>query len=706
VSDLPAPAAAPAQAAKAPAAYDTAAPTLRARLLGLLHNRLAAVATAAALFGLAAALMIPGHPEPPADDILAADVPPKPALADPSPPAAPAKAADPRTADALIKEGRYADALALLAPVARAAAPQPAWLFRLALCQEHLDQQDAALNLYRAVVANAGDHTADLAALAQARIYLRRYNAGEAVRLLAPLVLQADRYPRDAPIVAEAEHLVALALAQRLFAPRADLEYHGWSPHRLPWNPERYLSWPEAHPKQAEPRAARIILAPGHAGAEPVLAEALLPSATAREAIERLAQVSGLTLSWTDQAKTRAGSRQIALAVGNRLAIEVLQYVAQASELFCLAEAGAGRIVTLEEAAAEQITQVRLTMARRALQDASARHPDHLWTPAAYLARGNLEADANPDEAISWYERLLAEAPRSKLTLEASYQRGWLLQAKGNHAEARKAFFRVADQAPGHPLAPLALWRVGLMYLEEAETGRAISVLRRGAGLGGSGSTRAHFALALAAAHATSETPQPALSVLAKHRDVFPDDSFRRTASFLAAYARYRQAALQKRELRYEQDLLTTLVQLPAETPLKSYGQHLVARTYAELGLWEEAARTLEHALPQAHGALAQEMKYRLAVALLTANKTAKAEKLLTELADGSDRWTRLAAFQLAKLDLEAKRLDACLDRCRQLMDDGAGLNAAEVLTVMGRAYERQGRFALAAQCFAGQVPE
>jgi hypothetical protein len=63
------------------------------------------------------------------------------------------------------------------------------------------------------------------------------------------------------------------------------------------------------------------------------------------------------------------------------------------------------------------------------------------------------------------------------------------------------------------------------------------------------------------------------------------------------------------------------------------------------------------------------------------------------------------AELRLADLELRAGRAAECVKRCRALATR-AGAPRADVLALMGKAYEVQKNYRAAAECYGGRVPE
>lgn len=611
----------------------------------------------------------------------------------------------------LLHEGRFEQALTVFQLLADESKnkPPPRLALYLALCHEELGQWTKAQSALQTLAAHGGPVEAFIAQIGQARLKLRRHETAAAQNLLWPIVLQAKRLGENSPLRAEAEVLLALALGQETLPPSADetLAPRHVPPTGLAWSLDRQLDWHELTlPRATRPLEPRIAVSQEGERGEQVIVEALLPRMAAAEVIERVAAVGKRTVEWSVAAHQSLEGRTLAVAASQRRLPDLLQDLAASFGLVAVVAQESIDISTPEENTAAALAEHRLQTAQRHLRSVAAEHREHLLAPAACLALGHLHAQAGPAEALAWYGRVLHEMPRSRLTVDAGFQQALLLRQAGRHAEARDSLFQVVDQAPGHPLTPLAWLHLGQIYLEEGDWRKARSVLPRGEVMSSDESTRAATVLALAAAALQSDEPRGAIAYVTKNRDAWPDETSRHYAAFLAAYARFRLAEAGQRGVREGSDLTIALLRAPAETSLGAFGQHLRAGAFADLGMWSQAAELYGATIPKVQGPLAQEMTFRLGEALVRLDQKDEARRQLLALVDGKGSWAGPAQYQLAALEFKENRLDACLDRCRKLLQAPQAVSIADILTLMGRTYERRGRFADAARCYSGQIPD
>lgn len=626
-------------------------------------------------------------------------------------------AADLRRGDDLFREQRFDLALAVYQTLAaNATGPRAARLqLRIALCHEELAQWDAGLAAYRTLAQSGTEQASVVGQLGQARIHLRRQQSAEARILLWPLYLQATRLGAEASFAAEAHPLLALALAADTDSLANTLDPLAPPPLVVSRTLDERLDWLTGRPgKAATNEKQQIVVAPAADKQEQTVLEATA-TLPVEEALEHLASAGSLHTEWSQAARKAAQERTVSLALAKESLILTAQGIGDPFGLVCRVEGETLHIQHADELDGVARTSYRRSLAQQVLEAVRTRHPRSPWFPAVLLALGNLQAstaatdaraqDAARKQALTFYEHLTQEAPRSQAAVAAHFNRGLLWRQGGDFRAARAAFYHVVDQAPAHALTPPALVNIGAMFIEEGEFQKAVSVLSRAERLAPDPRVRPRLLLYLAAAHLHAHRPEAARHILTKHRLALAADAYRPTANFLAAYVAYKSAVSNKKMLREDHELTAALVALPDDSPLGSYGLFLAGLAHAELGLWDETIRLYERTLPGVTGPLAQEMSFWLAGALSRKHRFDEARRLLVPLTATPGKWHDLAQLELATLDLQQNRAADCVARCRRLLLESTSLNLHEVFALLGRAYEAQGKFAEAARCYAFELP-
>jgi TolA-binding protein len=633
-------------------------------------------------------------------------------------------------ADALVREGRYESALAIYQPLTLGAAAslRDVLNYRLALCQEGMGRWDQALATYRTLSGRGPvSRAATAAQLGQARTWIRLKRPAEAKDLLYDLMLRsADPNLREHVIVdatrasrssqallADARYLLALALTLEAGRPGrpSPLNDSLASHTATDWAVERLLD--AAAPTQE--RAPAVMESPQdvlmvqrlRSGAEDNLVRASIRRAPVSEVINQLADKCGLKPRWTARAEHLAAGRTCTLQIDNLPLPDVLRALADPPGLLWKIEADKLELSAEQEADREALIAYRVSVARRGLRDAILKYPGNPMTPAAYLELGNIETGANRlKEAIAWYERLIRELPRSPVVIEAYYNLGVSEHRIGDFDAARKAFYQVADRAPGHELAPLAYLRVGQLYLEQYDPEHALVPLRRAVAVSTGSQVQGASIVTLAAASLMLDNPRAAMATLLQNRSGVNREPYRTMASFLDSLARCR-VTKDRKELRRESSvLLGALLAVQEGRALGPVGKLLVGQAYRELGMSEQMAAVYEKALHDLRGPIAAEMTYSLADYWLTIDKKPAAVGLLASLAGSRDRrWAPRARLRLAEIALEEKQPEQCLLWCRQLLREPNPKELPAIWRLMGRACEQKGDHARAASYYRGEMP-
>jgi len=634
------------------------------------------------------------------------------------PPTAKAEPGDLGRADDLLRLGRYELALEAYKPLRgdESAPDSTALQYRLALCLEGMGRCQQAIAAYRTLAGRSNLPCVQAAAqLGLARVYLRLRQPLEAKSLLGHLILQsAQPTIRDLPLFADAHYMLGFALTAEAWHadPPGPFNDSVVEPTDSELPVDRVLDWivpgKEAGKANPEPGADALEVQKQGPTAGEIFVTATVRESAVSDLLDRLAEKSGLHSEWTAQARQQVDGRTAGLAVDKLPLSDVLRALADSLGLVwelhdeTLAFSG-------EQEMSEQVLAAhRLTIARHALRDAALAYPGQPLTPAAYLELGNLDAAGNHlQEAAAWYQRLLKEAPRAAVAVEAWYNLGLTEQRLNDGDAARNAFYHVVDRAPAHQLAPLAYLKIGRMHLDDGRPDQAITPLRRALAASPGSSSQPAATVTLAVAYLLVDKPQAANAVLFEQRDQVNLERYHRLAAFLDCLARYRALAEHRRGQRESGDLLASLLALRDDALLGPSGLLLSGQAYAELGLGEQATAAYQKALGTARGTLANEVSYTLAESLFAADKREAAAKLLLSLA-ASDRtlWAVRARLRLAQAALQEKRPEECLTWCRQVLREGQPASEPAVLQLMGEAFALKGDHGQAARCFSGQKPE
>jgi tetratricopeptide (TPR) repeat protein len=548
-----------------------------------------------------------------------------------------------------------------------------------------------------------------------ARCLLQGNEAAEGRRLVYPLLFDENKqHDLPAALVGDARYLAALGLARDYLEPASARPVDdapatfAASPLAIPLHLDKLGLAEPARPKaDADKNAAAVLeVRAGQDKQPPVVVKADLASQPARSVFEQLAKAGGLRIEFSPEADTTLADRSLRLCLHDWPLHLLLGQAADSFDLVCQVEGDLARVLAPDECTAAQLARTGHALAGRALRAAIQHDPAHLWAGAAFLEAANgATAEGNVAEAMAWLERLIREATYSPYAGAAHYNLAKLQLAKRELARARRSFFRVIDERPGHQLALRARIHIGQMFLEEGDVGQALVQLRRTQTVTLRSPYQPLATLVLAAAFIEDGQPDQTRAVLAKQRSFWQKEPVKPTAAFLDAYAQYLLAKANQAVRREASELLNALGDEQDENLLGSVGHFLCAEAYRELGLYDLAERLLRRAAPRAGGTMALRLEYLLADTLLRLNRAGDAAGLFEKLSERRPPFRTLARWQLAQLDLADKRYPECVQRCQELWPEQALLDAPALLRLWGTALEATGDFAGAAQCFAGKAP-
>jgi tetratricopeptide (TPR) repeat protein len=616
-------------------------------------------------------------------------------------------------ADGWFREGAFKEALEAYQALADVEsipkAIREVAAYRRALTLERLEDWQPALTAYRDLASRSGDpFVVATAELGQARVWLRLRQPLDAKTLLYKLLLDSgEAQAADSPLLADTRYQLALALTME--AVRAEepgpLNDALASPSTTDWSFDEALTY--VQPTRPAPRRKlpeQIAVSSTSGRVEETLVRGRVRGKSVRALVDELCSKAGLQSRWSDRAAVLAEKRTADLEAEPLPLGDVLQ--ALVDPLGIHWEAG-GRTLTLtaaEEATPARAAAYRAAAARRALQAAVASFPGHALTPAASLMFGNLAHHAgDATTALGWYERLVRDAPRSPVDVEAYFNVATTYRRLGDFERARTMYYRVVDRAPGHRLAPLAYLRIGQCYLEEDEPAKAVTPLRRS--LSGP-TTQAAGAATLGLALVRAGNPAAAAEILRRYRDPLLAEPYRAPANFVSALARFRAAEEALTRRRVAADLLAAALGFRPSPLLGPAGRVELALAFRELDMPAEMAGVLEDALPASRGVLADEMTLMLADYRQASGQQDAAVRSLRAVAAQPGPKAVAAQLRLADLALQLGHPDECLQWCRLVIDANRADAAPVLLRLMGRAFEMKQDHLRAARCFGGEFPD
>jgi len=603
------------------------------------------------------------------------------------------------TIDTLIRAGAFTEALALCN---RERNMRPAALaYREAVCLEATGRLKQATEAYRRAESSENDQAAwARALLGQARCSAAAGDLGSAQAHLDRVFLRTG-HPDCAGthILEECLFLRARFNALRLGPVRA---LDPFEPEAIAWPAlsgelDKYYEWlpPDTTPAgSVGPAAPNAIAAHRDANAAggfvvtAHLAERPLP-----DLLRAISTAAGLKLH-LDKTISTALEKEVAAVDVESMPIEEL-LVALTGRFGVQWKLESADLTASSASAAGDHARVA-----RSFQRAIAGAPEHPLILSARIYLGNYEFLAgHTREAAKEYQLVLDTAPEASQVPHALYNIGLAELRLNELPAARSRFVSLADRTPRSRWADYGWWWVGRLHLDSGDESAAKKAFRSAI----SGRTRevtSAAAIGICACEVLEGNDEAAKKVLGDYR-IDSRETHANLAKLFESLFRYRSTPTKgRREI-----LLDALHQTSNARGLGPCGLFLAGQVYRTLDLPERTAALYDAATETIRGPLAVRMTFDAAqwYDLLDRFEPARQRYLAVAAADAKGLGAH-AEFRLAGMAYRQRHAEECIRRCRTLIDR-PGMDRAEVLGLMGRAYELQRNYRLAADCFAGRVP-
>jgi tetratricopeptide (TPR) repeat protein len=331
---------------------------------------------------------------------------------------------------------------------------------------------------------------------------------------------------------------------------------------------------------------------------------------------------------------------------------------------------------------------------------AIAAAPEHPLVIAAraYLANYDLLA-GRAREAEKEYEAILAVAPEVPASRHVAYNLGLTELKLGEVRAARTRFVGLLDRAPRSRWADYGWWWAGRIDLDSGDEASAKKAFRAAL----AGQTRevtSAAAMGVCVCELLGGQEEAAREALRDSR-IDTRDDHAALGGFLESLLHYRAAPTVGRRERMLKAMLTA-----ADARKVGPGGALLAgRIYRELDQGERMAVLYDAVSESVRGPVAVRMTFDAATwyDLIERPELARQRYLAVAATDAKELGTQ-AELRLASMALRERKAEECVRRCRVVLER-PGVDRLEVLALMGRAYESQRQYRLAADCFAGRVP-
>ncbi|MCA9225108.1 MAG: tetratricopeptide repeat protein [Planctomycetales bacterium] len=633
--------------------------------------------------------------------------------------------------DRLLLSGQPGPALRMYNQLLEAQPRAPEELrFRMAICGELLGDFQHALLEYRSIASETERSYIALAAeMRQVFLFLQLSRPELAKQSLWKSVLAP---PRDdaAPTSGQGEFLHVLA---QVLATQAEDDAHhslltdggitfptfrfsveetlGLLNQELKDSPSGKSTKPAAD-KDADATATSTIVVNQRLGERPdeTFVQVHLPRMPLANALDIIGRETDTRIHWSTLAREAASEHAAEAHLDDIALAGLLDGLLDPHDLVWHYKDGDLRIFGYEELPESARGQLRITTVERALQQALVSYPDHPLVDEAYWSLGNL-AFIRGDAQLAQIHYLyyLRQFPRANDSARVHFNLAKIRLALRRPAEALQNFYFVIDADPNDPLAPPAYLYAGRLYLENDEARRAVKPLTRAIALARDQNQRALAVLTVAAAYLMDDKPFAANRMLMEFREELRSPTHFDQAAFLGALARFRAAKL---ETQFEHEGRALVNALSHIDPTDFFGYQaylLIAEAYRDLELLPEMSDVLARgAAITSPGALRDRMLFQLAVYQEQSGQNQTALESYDALAThAADPWRSDADLRRATLAVTLKDSQVAQVSCRRLLSrPEATTSVDEVLRALGRAYQLEGDYERAAQCFAGVAPD
>ena len=203
-----------------------------------------------------------------------------------------------------------------------------------------------------------------------------------------------------------------------------------------------------------------------------------------------------------------------------------------------------------------------------------------------------------------------------------------------------------------------------------------------------------------------ANNPQAANRVLTDNRTLIRTDAWKNEAAFLNSLSRFSAAASTEEQVDEGRDLVATLAYVDTGKFAENIGYYLVGQAFDQLGYTTRVEQVFAVGAAIRKNELSHRMTMRMANIARDDRRLGDARRHLDGLAEAeASEWSLQAKIEFARLDFEAKKYSSCVSRGVQLLPECSPTERAQVLNLLGRAFERQDNHYQAALCFAGMIP-
>ena len=614
-----------------------------------------------------------------------------------------------------------------LAEYSRVAAETPdsnddALSFRRALCREALGKFDQALAEYeRLVTTSRSAGMVDAAKLGKCRVYMRMRRERLAEHILWKWLIEAnDATNRDS--IADATYLLSHLLVHRvqksqstsyldpatLAFPLADLtaaEILNRALATEAFADSSALTVESAPEPEAAVAQWELVQRFGDTP-ETAVFRATVAKESIRGLIERLCFDAEMEVKWSNFARDEVSRRFAALNIRDMTLALILDALLSPQGLTWRDIDGGIEIFGVDEVDESVQQRARIDVSFRLLRHLVVAHPDHPDAAVGMVALGNMALLKNDAaQAISNLQEAIRMYPRSQAAVHASFNLGKLYLQSNQRPDAERMFYQVVDDLGTYPFRSAAYIQLARIFLGDDQPERAVKAAHHGVNMADNDGDRAAAAISLASAYLLENHYHAANNVLFEHHDALLKSPYVRVGALLSAKARYDAARSKSQKENAGRALLAATLRAEPDRFLGEHGYLILARAQRKVGMLSDAEKHYILGTQQTTiGSLRHRMQFELAELYRQKRELARAQQIFATLAVRDSEIGRQSIKQLAELAYRQRQDEDCERYCLAIVTRKE--HRIHALELLGRLYERQGRHQLAAECFAGKLPQ
>ncbi|MEM7454252.1 MAG: hypothetical protein AAF456_07840 [Planctomycetota bacterium] len=602
-------------------------------------------------------------------------------------------------------------------------------LVKLGFCSEQAGFLEQSSSYYHRAIQESQSEQVDrlFAISGLSRVWQGQGRLDEALDLLSELFLRSGT--NDA-IPEEFRQQVVYQLAstiQRIYLMENDYAYG--DPLRLEFNwceplieemlnygtvpaPSTDTEEDTLNPETREPLtgqlAVRVLQRPGD-DANLIAVDLVSEGQPAKSVLEEIGNKTELDIELTGAAGAEIAGRSFAIdARGMSVALVLDNCLASLNLIW--QQDGKTVLISHRSEFPDKAEQLMLNYADRVLRWVELTFGRQPRRESSLMHRGNLSLISGDYESARLrYNELLETRPNGELSAKLSFNIAKLEIANQRPAFAVDRFMHSVDQTLDFGIQSAGYTWIGRLELASGNTRNAIYAASRAMAVTDSRQVIQENTMTLARAYLLDNDPYSANRALFDNVDALSDDRTRRIAGIFGSYARFITTASSP-DHGYERERLLLSLSAVASDEIEGFvDEMLIGRAFFEVGLTQQSGELFERALSRSDSDTWRErIAFELGMQRYRSGNEDEAAGIFSEIAAVSqDRQGVLAKMMLARIFLQRKEAEACLQICRDLWagpleDQDKGIT----LEIMGKAYQLLDQHHSAAVCFSGMVPE